>query len=549
MIIFCVILTFVTGSGSTPWQGPVNSLVVAGSPVNMTCQTPSSFEAIDWYYTAFGSSQRSLINEGARVMNSFTEFQVSGNVPGQILTLHEAQMKHGGQYACTALMKLSNVTGTLVESTALLVVLESKPVCILNSTQVKVGREIEMSCSVNFSGPFPPDMEWKQHRARDDSDGGSVIRDGQIKDVLNHNTLTSTRRITADISRHNSTYSCRTYFKLPSKLLDVNATNAPDYNYTWTSPSVQVIYGPSEVAVVPKQDVFYPGDVLTCVADASPSPEFEWRSQDAEIILNGPVMVIRNSMIREQPYVFQCHTTHVLTGSKLASPLIQFTVKNSRCMNTTVANTNLWIIFALVSVCVIIVVAFSLHVVYLKRRIGASLNGQIGPRNDVVVLAANNNEPVYSEYTEIPSYSVCREAMERCNVPVVSNLGYLPMEKKSNSTIRRAVPEAPANPRMSACKENAYQNNEYMTTNDDVLGDGYAVSASPQREFQPIADETNDTYLDLSQRVVSSSTDYAALSLADEEQQLLPEKEQPSEPEQTDEKTEEQNDYLVPLPD
>lgn len=118
---------------------------------------------------------------------------------------------------------------------------ESKPVCHLKSRQVRVGLEIEMICSMNFSGPFLPEMEWKQHRALNDSDGGSVIMDGQIKTDRSLNTVTSTARIAADMSRHDSTYSCRTYFKLPSTPLFVNATNAPDYNYTWTSPSVQVM--------------------------------------------------------------------------------------------------------------------------------------------------------------------------------------------------------------------------------------------------------------------------------------------------------------------
>src|SRR6218665_78274 len=176
----------------------------------------------------------------------------------------------------------------------------------------------------------------------------------------------------------------------------------------------------------------------------------------------------------------------------------------------------------------------------------ASLNGQTRPRNDAVILAANTSEPIYSEYTEIQAYSVCREAMERCNRPE-PNPNYVPMERKSNSLICRAVPETPGNEVTPGCTINAYQNNEYMTTDEEVPGHGYAASTNPLREIQPTADETRDTYLDLSERIASSPTEYAALSSKDD-QELRSDGEQSNESIQAEEKME-QNEYLLPLPD
>src|SRR6218665_69811 len=173
----------------------------------------------------------------------------------------------------------------------------------------------------------------------------------------------------------------------------------------------------------------------------------------------------------------------------------------------------------------------------------ASLNGHTRPRNDAVMLAANTSEPIYSEYTEIQAYSVCREAMERCNRPE-PNPNYVPMERKSNSLICRAVPETPGNEVTPGCTINAYQNNEYMTTDEEGTGHGYAASANPLREIQPTTNETRDTYLDLSERIASSSTEYAAVSSKDKEE-LLTEEEHSME---TEEKME-QNEYLLPLPD
>lgn len=67
-------------------------------------------------------------------------------------------------------------------------------------------------------------------------------------------------------------------------------------------------------------------------------------------------------------------------------------IADNRCTNTTFADTNLWIIFALVSVCVImiIVVAFSLHVVHLKRRNRGQWHRTIiGRQADYLLCAVN----------------------------------------------------------------------------------------------------------------------------------------------------------------
>ena len=118
-------------------------------------------------------------------------------------------------------------------------IVESDPKCHLNTTTVKEGDNIEMRCIVRYSGNWYPVMEWRDIN-------GNIITNGVLTESTN-DSLTSMLNVSADASEHNSLYVCITYFTAhPNQSIRDIANSIPDYNYTWTSPLVQVFCKLSE---------------------------------------------------------------------------------------------------------------------------------------------------------------------------------------------------------------------------------------------------------------------------------------------------------------
>src|SRR6218665_163817 len=119
-----------------------------------------------------------------------------------------------------------------MHSDVLMYIVESDPECHLNTTTVKEGDNIEMRCIVRYSGNWSPVMEWIEIN-------GNIITNGILPKSTN-DSLTSMLNVSADASKHNSSYLCLTYFTaLPNQLFRDNEGSIPDYHYTWISPLVE----------------------------------------------------------------------------------------------------------------------------------------------------------------------------------------------------------------------------------------------------------------------------------------------------------------------
>ena len=120
---------------------------------------------------------------------------------------------------------------------------------------------IEMSCTVEYRGNWAPTMTWKLHADRepfgDNSELGYnklfELEQVQTKHVMNESVM-STFNInsTSNKSRIRTFYiTCTTNFseklRPPSSDNSHESENIPNYSYTWTSPSIQIISGESLV--------------------------------------------------------------------------------------------------------------------------------------------------------------------------------------------------------------------------------------------------------------------------------------------------------------
>lgn len=112
--------------------------------------------------------------------------------------------------------------------------IESDPSCHFKASIVKENDNIEMWCTVTYSGNWAPVMKWKEAN-------GHLITKGILTEATAI-SLTLMLNLSADAGKHNSSYSCQIYFSaLQNQTIGDLADNIPDYHYEWTSPLIQVI--------------------------------------------------------------------------------------------------------------------------------------------------------------------------------------------------------------------------------------------------------------------------------------------------------------------
>ena len=126
----------------------------------------------------------------------------------------------------------------------------SDPICGMNIGQefretnpenlllVEDGNNLTARCYVYFRGNLIPRMEWMNH-------DGTNISEHVTYEVATNARVTSSLEIRALIGSTSDhvQYSCRVYFDAPEVSSDgtVNiAGNAPEYNFTWTSPKIKI---------------------------------------------------------------------------------------------------------------------------------------------------------------------------------------------------------------------------------------------------------------------------------------------------------------------
>lgn len=100
--------------------------------------------------------------------------------------------------------------------------------------------------------------------------------------------------------------------------------------------------GPKNLIISPTKDVFHPGDVLMCSADATLSTEFEWTEMKTRNVFKGPNMVINASMLRDEPYSFSCTAINKLTGASVKSSPFSFAVRDKHSEEECIATTGMY---------------------------------------------------------------------------------------------------------------------------------------------------------------------------------------------------------------
>ena len=105
----------------------------------------------------------------------------------------------------------------------------------VDSIIVEEWKIFEMRCQMVYRGNWAPVMEWKHNAS-------SVItsrHDVNVTDVYTSCVYTSLVNASRKVS--GNSYTCRTYFTESERPQNTNATNKPEYRFTWVSQKLVVM--------------------------------------------------------------------------------------------------------------------------------------------------------------------------------------------------------------------------------------------------------------------------------------------------------------------
>ena len=105
---------------------------------------------------------------------------------------------------------------------------ESNPAC----SQTLNGTRVLLRCHVIFGGNWAPVMVWSQDNATH-----SVADLDVVDQTIRNDSVTSTLTLSMDQIKH-SQYTCTTKFIASMKPTSTNASNVPEYTFTWTSEKI-----------------------------------------------------------------------------------------------------------------------------------------------------------------------------------------------------------------------------------------------------------------------------------------------------------------------
>jgi hypothetical protein len=125
--------------------------------------------------------------------------------------------------------------------------------------------------------------------------------------------ITSGVLFTVDRRMDTGAFRCRTNFIELTGLPPNVASNAPDYEHVFQYGQMFVYWPPKNLYVLPVKPEYDVGDVLSCDADAYPTPFFAWLNMHTNEVFNTPTFTVGENMIGFNTTV-RCQAQNIIQG-------------------------------------------------------------------------------------------------------------------------------------------------------------------------------------------------------------------------------------------
>jgi len=285
---------------------PQNDAAFQGSTVTLRCAAAATPTArVMW--TEFVTSETGLIlsdNKGVVPSHpNFARYSITGGPLDFNLEIRNVSMADGGRYLCQDIQGVPPATN---RGLAELIIMNGDPVCtnIFTVTGVVVeDRFYTKECDIKYRGNFTPNMTW--------AGPGEFNVDNSVtnNDVWARASFVAKREIDGGY------FTCTTKFVLPDNIPADAATNTPAYQYVFVGNIMIVNWGPQNIDITPRQPFYGVGDVLTCSADARPTPTYFWTNLRTLITSPaGPTYTITEELTGTEQ-MMRCNANNNIEGS------------------------------------------------------------------------------------------------------------------------------------------------------------------------------------------------------------------------------------------
>jgi len=92
----------------------------------------------------------------------------------------------------------------------------------------------QLSCSVTYAGNWPPTMKWFTQSDK------SIIHKSNPSNITSNGSTVYTSTVNMSDLKSGGNLTCMTSFFPPISTSSNESTSIPEYNYTWTSPPIDI---------------------------------------------------------------------------------------------------------------------------------------------------------------------------------------------------------------------------------------------------------------------------------------------------------------------
>lgn len=251
-------------------QGPLNDAVLVGNDITINCQaTATGLERIQFleYQT---NPSGAIISDGSSLLpghpNYFRQELTADVGAGTYsLKIRASVLEDGGKYSCRDINSLPMQTIWYAD----VVTIAANPNCTTTLPANRIvteGAYYTAECVVNFkaSAGIAPVMSWS----------GT----GNFSQATLNNNQSTWSGLAFYVQRvmDGRAFTCLTNFTTDGFGGEDTSSNAPTWQYTYSTGLLFVQYGPTNVSYAPVQASYEVGQIITCYADAVPLPSYTW---------------------------------------------------------------------------------------------------------------------------------------------------------------------------------------------------------------------------------------------------------------------------------
>lgn len=296
----CILaFVFLSKADIASGQTGMNKIVSLRHQAVLDCLV-SSLISTQWTRTTDGISNSLPIADGCSVNENNAEYYSTELLGGNVcrLTIRNATMQQSGVYIC--------FDGSSTPYRSLVTVIDPVANVVVHnqSNEIVEGDQLNISCSINFTGPSSP--------APSILPKPYFTSPGQrftnfTYPSANVVTVVATVRVQRPTV---SIFQCNTVFEITGNTTNYNATAPADNIPLGNSTECDVQYVPLKPTLTIRHDEHCESSAITCSSKGNPAPNYRWQNSiDLRVTLNTNDTLTLKEINEKNMYMCQAYNT------------------------------------------------------------------------------------------------------------------------------------------------------------------------------------------------------------------------------------------------